>query len=305
MSIKPMSSAMERRNAATTEIDTLSTHDMLAMINREDKQVTDAIAACLPDITRLVDNATATLSRGGRVVLAGAGASGRTAVLTAGEFAPDNKHSLMALMAGGMQSMVQTSEQAASDYERGVKDLETIAFSNNDMLIGLSVSGKTPWVWGALRHAWSLGARVAIITQDTSSEAAQLADIAIVPDTGPEVVAGYNNPKAHLAQKQVLTMLTTGIAIRSGRVFSNLRVDVPASTIRWQERQIAIVMDVAGCPRAQAKVALANSNNHCRTAILSILTGLDAWRARELLSDNNDNLRLALQDAKQTHINNA
>jgi N-acetylmuramic acid 6-phosphate etherase len=289
-----MSIAMERRNAATTEIDKLSTHDMLALINREDKQVTDAIAACLPDITRLVDNATATLSRGGRVILAGA----------AGEFAPDNKHALLALMAGGMQSMVQTSELAAADYDRGVKDLETIAFSNNDMLIGLSVSGKTPWVWGVLRHAWSLGARVGIITQNASSEAAQLADIAVVPPTGPEVVAGFNNPKAHLAQKQILTMLTTGIAIRSGRVYSNLRVDVPATTTRWQERQIAIVMEVTDCPRAQAKVALANSNNHCRTAILSIMTGLDAWRARALLSDNNDNLRLALNDAQQMHLNN-
>lgn len=305
MSIKPMSSAMERRNAATSEIDKLSTYDMLALINREDKQVTDAIAACLPDITRLVDNATATLSRGGRVILAGAGASGRVAVLAAGEFAPDNKHALLALLAGGMQSMVQTSESAAADYDRGVKDLEAIAFSNNDMLIGLSVSGKTPWVWGALRHAWSLGARVAIITQDASSEAAQLADITVVPPTGPEVVAGFNNPKAHLAQKQILTMLTTGIAIRSGRVYSNLRVDVPASSTRWQERQIAIVMEVTGCPRAQAKVALTNSNNHCRTAILSVMTGLDAWRARELLSDNNDNLRLALHDAQQLHLNNA
>lgn len=299
MSIKPMGSAMERRNAATTEIDKLSTYDMLAMINREDTLVTDAIAACLPDITRLVDNATATLSRGGRVVLAGAGASGRAAVLAAGEFAPDNKHALLALMAGGLASMTQTSEVAASNYDRGVKDLEAIAFSNNDMLIGLSVSGKTPWLWGALRHAWSLGARVAIITQDASSEAAQLADIAIVPLTGPEVVAGFNNPKAHLAQKQVLTMLTTGVAIRSGRVYSNLRVDVQATTTRWLERQIAIVMEVTNCPRAQAKVALANSNNHCRTAILSILTGLDAWRSRELLSENNDNLRLALHDAQQ------
>lgn len=304
MSIKPIRSAMERRNAATTEIDKLSTQDMLALINREDKQVTDAIAACLPDITRLVDNATATLSRGGRVILAGAGASGRVAVLAAGEFAPDNKHALLALLAGGMPSMVQTSELAAADYDRGVKDLETIAFSNNDMLIGLSVSGKTPWVWGALRHAWSLGARVAIITQDASSEAAQLADITVAPPTGPEVVAGFNNPKAHLAQKQILTMLTTGIAIRSGRVYSNLRVDVPATTTRWQERQIAIVMEVTRCPRAQAKVALANSNNHCRTAILCIMTGLDAWRARELLSDNNDNLRLALNDAQQMHLNN-
>ncbi|MGU3413326.1 N-acetylmuramic acid 6-phosphate etherase [Enterobacteriaceae bacterium C34A] len=305
MSIKPMSTVMERRNAATTGIDKLSTHDMLAMINREDQQVTDAIAACLPEITRLVDNATATLSRGGRVILAGAGASGRAAVLAAGEFAPDNKHSLMALMAGGMQSMVQTSEEAAMDYDRGVKDLEAIAFSNNDMLIGLSVSGKTPWVWGAMRQAWSLGARVAIVTQDASSEAAQLADIAIVPPTGPEVVAGFNNPKAHLAQKQILTMLTTGIAIRSGRVYSNLRVDVQGSNTRWQERQIAIVMEVTGCPRAQAKVALANSNNHCRTAILSIMTGMDAWRSRELLSDNNDNLRVALMEAQEKHLHNA
>ncbi len=305
MSIKPMSTVMERRNAATTGIDKLSTHDMLAMINREDQQVTDAIAACLPEITRLVDNATATLSRGGRVILAGAGASGRAAVLAAGEFAPDNKHSLMALMAGGMQSMVQTSEEAAMDYDRGVKDLETIAFSNNDMLIGLSVSGKTPWVWGAMRQAWSLGARVAIVTQDASSEAAQLADIAIVPPTGPEVVAGFNNPKAHLAQKQILTMLTTGIAIRSGRVYSNLRVDVQGSNTRWQERQIAIVMEVTGCPRAQAKVALANGNNHCRTAILSIMTGMDAWRSRELLSDNNDNLRVALMEAQEKHLHNA
>jgi len=296
---------MERRNAATTGIDKLSTHDMLAMINREDKQVTDAIAACLPDITRLVDNATATLSRGGRVVLAGAGASGRAAVLAAGEFAPDNKHSLLALMAGGMASLTQTSEVAAANYDRGLKDLEAIAFSNNDMLIGLSVSGKTPWVWGAMRHAWSLGARVAIVTQDASSEAAQLADITLVPPTGPEVVAGFNNPKAHLAQKQILTMLTTGIAIRSGRVYSNLRVDVQGSNTHWQERQIAIVMEVTGCPRAQAKVALVNGNNHCRTAILSIMTGLDAWRSRELLSDNNDNLRVALMEAQEKHLHNA
>ncbi|MBB1200291.1 N-acetylmuramic acid 6-phosphate etherase [Enterobacteriaceae bacterium 89] len=302
MSIKPMSSVMERRNAATMDIDRLSTHDMLAMINKEDKQVCDAVASCLPEITRLVDNATATLSRGGRVILAGAGASGRTAVIAAGEFAPDNKHALLAMIAGGAHSMIKTEAGIASDYDRGVKDLETIAFSNNDMLIGLSVSGKTPWLWGALRHAWSLGARVALITQDASSEAAQLADIVIVPPTGPEVVAGYNNPKAQLAQKQILTMLTTGVAIRGGRVYSNLRVDIPSNTTHWQERQIALVMEVTGCPRAQAKVALANANNHCRTAILSILSGMDAWRSRELLDDNGGNLRIALSQVSSLKL---
>lgn len=294
MSMKPMNSAMERRNAATVEIDRLATHDMLALIHREDKQVSDAVASCLPAITRLVDNATATLSRGGRVVLAGAGASGRTAVIAAGEFAPDNKHALLALIAGGAPSMIKTEDGIASDYDRGVKDLEAIAFSNNDMLIGLSVSGKTPWLWGALRYAWSLGARVAIITQEGSSEAAQLADIAIVPPTGPEVVAGYNNPKAQLAQKQILTMLTTGIAIRGGRVFSNVRVDVPGNSTRWQERQIALVMEMVGCPRTEAKAALSSSNFHCRTALLMLMGGVNALRARELLNENEGNLRIAL-----------
>lgn len=294
MSMKPMNSAMERRNAATVEIDRLATHDMLVLIHREDKQVTDAIASCLPAMTRLVDNATATLSRGGRVVLAGAGASGRAAVIAAGEFAPDNKHALLALIAGGAPSMIKTEDGIASDYDRGVKDLEAIAFNNNDMLIGLSVSGKTPWLWGALRYAWSLGARVAIVTQDGSSEAAQLADIAIVPPTGPEVVAGYNNPKAQLAQKQILNMLTTGIAIRGGRVFSNVRVDVPGHSTRWQERQIALVMEMVGCPRTEAKAALSSSNFHCRTALLMLMGGVNALRARELLSENGDNLRIAL-----------
>lgn len=297
MSSKPASSGMAYRNAAAAEIDRLATHEMLEMINQQDREVVEAVAACLPEITRLVDNATATISRGGRVVLAGAGASGRAAVLAAGEFAPDNKHSLMALIAGGALSMMQTVDGVAGDYDRGLKDLKAIAFTENDMLIGLSVSGKTPWLWGAMRYAWSLGARVALISQVQNTEAAQLAEVAVLPQTGAEVVAGYNTPKAHLAQKHILNMLTTALAVRCGRVYGNLRVDVAASSTRWQERQIAIVMEAAGCGRAEAKSALAACGNHCRTAILMLLSGLDAWRARELLSENGESLRIALSEA--------
>lgn len=297
MNNKAATAGTTRRNAATENIDRLSTRDMLQAISGEDAQVVKAVADCLPEIVRLVDNATATIGRGGRVVLAGAGASGRAAVLAAGEFAPDNKHALMALIAGGALSMMQTVDGVAGDYDRGMKDLKAIAFSESDMLIGLSVSGKTPWLWGAMRHAWSLGAKVALVSEAQDTEAAQLAEIAVLPQTGPEVVAGYSTPKAHLAQKHILNMLTTALAVRSGRVFGNLRVDVAATSTRWQERQIAIVMEAAGCGREEAKSALGACGNHCRTAILMLLSGLNAWGARELLSESGDSLRIALAEA--------
>lgn len=290
-------SATARRNVATADIDRLATHEMLELMNNDDRRIADAVAACLPEITRLVDSASAVIGRGGRVVLVGAGASGRAAVLAVGEFAPDNSHSLMALIAGGALSMMQTIDGVAGDYDRGMKDLQAIAFSENDMLVGLSVSGKTPWLWGAMRYAWSQCATVALISEQENTEAAQLATIAILPQTGPEIVAGYNTPKAHMAQKQILNMLTTALAVRGGRVYGNMRVDLAPSSTRWQERQIAIVMEAAGCGRAEAKVALAQCNNHCRTAILMLLSGVDARRAGALLSENGGSLRIALSEA--------
>ena len=132
--------------------------------------------------------------------------------------------------------------------------------------------------------------------------AAQLADIIIAPQTGPEAVAGLANPKAQLAQRQIVNMLTTGLAIRDGRVYSNLRVDVQADNSHWAERQIAIVMAATDCTRSEAKAALASCHQHCRTAILMLLSGLDAWNARELLTKHHDHLRLALREAQRSAV---
>lgn len=298
MSSKPTASMMERRHPETTHIDTLATLDMLTLLHKDDKRIADAIESCLPEIARLIDNATATLSRGGRLVIMGAGASGRAGVQAVSEFTPEGKHSLVALIAGGPTAARQETESAASHYELGTFELEAVHFSNKDMLLALTVSGKTPWVWGAMRHAWSLGAPIAVVTQQPASEAAQLADIIIAPQTGPEAVAGFGNPKAQIAQRQILTMLTTGLAIREGRVYENLRVDLQASTPHEAERQIAIVMAATACSRSEAKAALANCNQHCRTAILMLLSGLDAWQARELLAEHNDHLRIARRAAQ-------
>ncbi|HHG8775264.1 TPA: N-acetylmuramic acid 6-phosphate etherase [Raoultella planticola] len=305
MSSKPTASMMERRHSETGRIDSLATLDMLTMLHHDDRQITDAIAACLPEIARLVDNAAAALSRGGRLVIIGAGASGRAALQTVSEYAPEEKHSLIGLIAGGPAAALQEMETVASDYDSGAQELQALQFGSNDMLLALTVSGQTPWVWGAMRHAWSLGAPIAVLTQQAGSEAAQLADVIIAPQTGPEAVAGYGNPKAQLAQRQILAMLTTGLAIREGRVYSNLRVDLQATSPRWAERQMAIVMTATGCSRSEAKAALASCNQHCRTAILMLMTGLDAWQARELLAENNDHLRIALRETKRTVLSPA
>ena len=286
MSIMLTGSVKERRHASTMNIDRLSTLDMLNVIHQDDAQISEALTPCLTTIARTVDNAAATLSHGGRLVIVGAGPSGDVAKQAADEYAP-GKTPVIAITAG----------DDAGSYERGVADLQAMKFGEHDMMLAVTVSGKTPWVWGAMRHAWSLGATVAVITSDAKSEAAQLASMVIAPDVGPDVVAGYINTKAGIAQKMILSMVTTGLAIRTGRVYSNLRVDLEASSTKWAERQIAIVMEAGGCTRAVAKAALEACNHNCKTAVLMVLTGLDAWKAHDLLAQNNGFIRVAMQEA--------
>lgn len=286
MSVMLTGSVKERRHASTMNIDRLSTLDMLKVIHQDDALISAAIAPCLHTLARVVDNAAATLSHGGRLVIVGAGSSGRVAQQVAEEYAP-----------GKTPVMAVTAQEGEESYERGVADLQAIKFGEHDMMLGVTVSGKTPWVWGAMRHAWSLGSPVAIITGNAQSEAAQLASMVIAPELGADAVAGYINTKAGIAQKMILSMIATGLAVRSGRVYSNLRVDLEASTTKWAERQIAIVMEAGGCSRAEAKAALESCNQHCKTAVLMVLTGLDAWKAHELLAKNNGFIRVALQEA--------
>ncbi|MEX7609661.1 N-acetylmuramic acid 6-phosphate etherase [Enterobacter asburiae] len=286
MSVMLTGSVKERRHASTMNIDRLSTLDMLKVIHQDDALISAAITPCLGAIARVVDNAAATLSHGGRLIVVGAGPSGRVAQQVADEYAP-----------GKTPVMAVAAQEGEGSYERGVADLQAIKFGEHDMMLAVTVSGKTPWVWGAMRHAWSLGSPVAIVTGDAQSEAAQLASMVIAPELGADVVAGYINTKAGIAQKMILSMIATGLAVRTGRVYSNLRVDLEASATKWAERQIAIVMEAGGCTRAEAKAALASCNHNCKTAVLMVLTGLDAWKAHELLAQNNGFIRVALQEA--------
>ncbi|EMK3757253.1 N-acetylmuramic acid 6-phosphate etherase [Providencia rettgeri] len=290
----------ESRNAASTYIDQLPTLQMLQVINNEDKQVPLAVEKVLPEIAQLVDKVADAFLNGGRLIYSGAGTSGRLGILDASECPPTYgtpHEQVVGLIAGGHQAIFRAVENAEDKPELGEQDLKNIQFNEKDILVGIAASGRTPYVLGALAYANKIGATTAAISCNPNSPIANAADIAITPVVGAEVVTGSSRMKAGTAQKLVLNMITTGAMIRIGKVFGNLMVDVEATNAKLIERQTKIVMEATDCDRATAETALQQCDRHCKTAILMVLTGLNADDARQLLSDNHGFIRTALNMA--------
>ncbi|HGM9711975.1 N-acetylmuramic acid 6-phosphate etherase [Proteus mirabilis] len=287
----------ESRNHHSEHIETLSTLEMLKVINNEDKKVPFAVEATLPHIARLVDKVVTAFSQGGRLIYCGAGTSGRLGILDASECPPTygTPHDMViGLIAGGHKAILQAVENAEDNVQLGAEDLHQLNFNAKDVLVGIAASGRTPYVIGALEYARSLGAVTGAISCNPDSPIAQRADIAITPIVGPEVVTGSSRMKAGTAQKLVLNMITTGAMIKMGKVFGNLMVDVEATNAKLIERQIRIVMQATECDRATAEQALAQCQRHCKTAILMILAGVNAQQATQLLAQNKGFIRQAL-----------
>ncbi|HGN1021940.1 N-acetylmuramic acid 6-phosphate etherase [Proteus mirabilis] len=287
----------ESRNHHSEHIDTLSTLEMLKVINNEDKKVPFAVEATLPHIARLVDKVVTAFFQGGRLIYCGAGTSGRLGILDASECPPTygTPHDMViGLIAGGHKAILQAVENAEDNVQLGAEDLRQLNFNAKDVLVGIAASGRTPYVIGALEYARSLGAVTGAISCNPDSPIAQRADIAITPIVGPEVITGSSRMKAGTAQKLVLNMITTGAMIKMGKVFGNLMVDVEATNAKLIERQIRIVMQATECERATAEQALAQCQRHCKTAILMILAGVDAQQATQLLAQNKGFIRQAL-----------
>ncbi|ENF0688738.1 TPA: N-acetylmuramic acid 6-phosphate etherase [Proteus mirabilis] len=287
----------ESRNHHSEHIDTLSTLEMLKVINNEDKKVPFAVEATLPHIARLVDKVVTAFSQGGRLIYCGAGTSGRLGILDASECPPTygTPHDMViGLIAGGHKAILQAVENAEDNVQLGAEDLRQLNFNAKDVLVGIAASGRTPYVIGALEYARSLGAVTGAISCNPDSPIAQRADIAITPIVGPEVVTGSSRMKAGTAQKLILNMITTGAMIKMGKVFGNLMVDVEATNAKLIERQIRIVMQATECDRATAEQALAQCQRHCKTAILMILAGVNAQQATQLLAQNKGFIRQAL-----------
>lgn len=293
----------EGRNAASTDIDRLSTLEMLTVINQEDKKVALAVEAILPAIARAVDAIVAAFAQGGRLIYCGAGTSGRLGILDASECPPTfgtPRSQVVGLIAGGHQAILQAVENAEDNQQQGAQDLIDIGFSRHDVLVGIAASGRTPYVLGALEHANATGAVTAALSCNPHSPMAQLAQIALTPVVGPEVITGSSRMKAGTAQKLVLNMLTTGAMVRSGKVYGNLMVDVEATNQKLVQRQIDIVMQASDCSADEARAALDACGGHCKTAILMRLADLNAAAAQALLAAHKGFIRQALQAA--THF---
>ena len=278
--------ATEQRNPNTVNIDTLSTLDMVKLINQEDHRVAEAVALVTDKIAEAVDVIAARLSTGGRLIYCGAGTSGRLGILDAVECPPTystDPETVQALMAGGYGAIFKAVEGAEDSKELGVTDMQSIGFSAKDVLVGIAASGRTPYVLGCMEYARELGAPTVAVTCCPGSTLDRFADIGIAPAPGPEVVTGSTRMKSGTAQKMVLNMLSTGAMIKLGKVYGNLMVDVKPSHEPLVRRCVTIVCSATDCAEAEAVEALEQCGYHPKTAIVMILRSVDAETADRLL----------------------
>lgn len=278
--------ATEQRNPNTTHIDTLSTLEMVRLINQEDQKVALAVAQVAPEIARAIDVITHQLSQGGRLFYAGCGTSGRLGILDAVECPPTystDPELVQAIIAGGYPAIFRAVEGAEDDFDLGRRDLQERGFASQDVLVGLAASGRTPYVLGAMGYARELGAAVIAVTCCPGSEVDQMADIGIAPTPGPEVITGSTRMKSGTAQKMVLNMLSTGTMIKLGKVYGNLMVDVKPSNEKLIRRCVTIVREAVGCEEDQAVSALEACGYRPKVAIVMLLKKTDAEQARGLL----------------------
>jgi N-acetylmuramic acid 6-phosphate etherase len=287
----------EGRNPRTMDIDLMSPLDIVTTMNSEDRSVAGAVAETLPQVAQAVDAIVAAFNAGGRLVYIGAGTSGRLGVLDASECPPTfgvPSTMVVGLIAGGLDALVNASEGAEDRTEAGASDLRNIGFSARDVLVGIAVSGRTPYVIGALEQARALGATTVALTCNPESPIATMADISIAPVVGPEVITGSTRLKSGTAQKLVLNMLSTASMVRIGKTYGNLMVDMIASNGKLVARAARIVSEATGCTLPEAEAALAQSGNNSKLAILMVLTGADAETARRKLASAGGVLRRAL-----------
>jgi N-acetylmuramic acid 6-phosphate etherase len=289
-------SPTERRNPRTTDLDQLSTLDVLRAINAEDRLVPDAVAATLPALATAVDWAAEALRTGHRVHYVGAGTSGRMATLDAAELAPTYNAPpewFVVHHAGGMRAFESAVEDAEDDEEAGATALRASA-SPGDFVLGLTASGRTPYVLGALRAASALGARTGLVFSNPHATRLMDIDVLIEVDTGPEVVAGSTRMKAGTAQKIVLTSFSTAVMVKLGRTYSNLMVSMRATNAKLRGRTLRILREATGLDLNDCSVALDEAQGDLKVALVHLLSGVDAKQAAAALAGTNGHVREAL-----------
>ncbi|HET6821406.1 MAG TPA: N-acetylmuramic acid 6-phosphate etherase [Anaerolineales bacterium] len=287
----------EERNPLTRDIDTLPTLDMLTLINDEDQKVALAVRGELPNIAIAVDAITARMQRGGRLIYIGAGTSGRLGVLDASECPPTfgtPPELVVGLIAGGPAALTEAVEGAEDDWYSGTQQIAELNVNENDCVIGIAASGRTPYAIGGLQEAKKRGALTISIACNRPSSLEGMAEIGITPVVGPEVVSGSTRLKAGTAQKMVLNMISTAVMIRLGKTYSNLMVDVQPTNVKLRQRALRIVAEATGLDLQRATEVLTACNGEVKTAIVAILAEVSPEIARIRLHETGGYVRKAI-----------
>jgi N-acetylmuramic acid 6-phosphate etherase len=288
----------EQQNPNTMAIDSLSTLDMLRVINAEDMKVAQAVQAVLPAVAQAIDAVVGRFKRGGRLIYIGAGTSGRLGVLDAVECVPTfgvPPTMVQGILAGGMPAMIRSVEGAEDNPELAREDLRALPLTADDAVVGIAASGTTPYVIGALEYARIAGAVTIGIACNAPAPVLDAADIAIGVVVGPEVITGSTRLKSGTAQKLVLNMISTGAMVKLGKVYGNLMVDVQATNIKLVQRAKRIVMAITGLTDDNAAADLLDAaDREVKTAIVMHKRGVDAAEARRLLAGAGGMLRAVI-----------
>ena len=287
----------EQRNPRTMELDSFSSLEIARVMNDENNRVIEAIDRVLPQVAQAIDWAGEALNAGGRIIYMGAGTSGRLGVLDAVECPPTfgvSYDTVVGLIAGGEGAFVKAAEGAEDDAEAGAADLAALSLESHDMVIGLAASGRTPYVIGGLKYAAEQGCHTVAIACNEHSKIGEVAELAIEPVCGPEVLTGSTRLKAGTAQKLVLNMISTGSMVAAGKVYQNLMVDVKQSNEKLRVRAQNIVMMATECTREQAADALAAADNSVKRAIAMLLLDCDAEQATSALDAAHGHVRAAV-----------
>lgn len=298
MAIKLENLTTEGRNPVSEQIDAVTIQEMMKIINEEDKKVPEAVGKEIEHIAKAVEIIVSALRQGGRLIYLGAGTSGRLGILDAVECRPTygvTDEVVKGVMAGGNEAMFRAIEGAEDSKALAVEDLKRIKFNNQDVLVGIAASGRTPYVIGGLEYGNQLGASTIAVACNSNSEMSQIAHVAIEPVVGPEVITGSTRMKAGTAQKLVLNMLSTGAMIQLGKVYSNLMVDVRASNEKLVERARSIVIETTGCTREKATSALEATKYEVKQAIVMLKTGLGVDDVNALLEQHQGQINIAIK----------
>ena len=291
----------ERANAASQDLDTKSALEIARIINHEDAKVTAAVKKALPEIAIVIDTVARSLRDGGRLIYVGAGSSGRISSLDASECPPTFStlpSQVQYIMAGGPKALASASDVNEDSPEIGQRDIARRRPTRKDIVVGVSASGRTPYVVGAVEYARARGAKTACITCNAGTPLADVSDTTIVAEVGPEVISGSTRMKASTAQKMILNMVTTGAMTRLGYVYDNLMVNVHMKNAKLVERGIRVLMQLCQIDRETAIRTIKSSGKSIPIAVVMLKANVDKMEAVRRLAKSDGNVRLAIDDSR-------